>query len=205
MVSFVDIPWEIIVNFIAPQLTAKEFGVLAMQNKFLRDLFMFNDKVWMDYMLRTDFEHRFRRDRCYVTEIIPMRESYPNYRLETLSKIYSIEKKKYKQFIFRKCNNLDIIKCIKIQIETLKKGAIKYPEKPQKVMSERELIEYHYNEHAHLNYKEWCEEWFQVIDIKKEIKNKKKELKKHRNKKVEYHHEVSSCDRLINNLEIAIK
>ena len=44
-ISFTDIPWEIIVNFIAPHLTMKEYGDLSMQNKYLRDLFTSND-VW---------------------------------------------------------------------------------------------------------------------------------------------------------------
>ena len=51
-ISFVDIPWEIIVNFIAPHLTLKEFGALAMQNTYLRDLFMSND-VWKRLYVNT--------------------------------------------------------------------------------------------------------------------------------------------------------
>ena len=52
MVSFEDIPWETIVNFIAPHLSMKEFGALAMQNKFLRELFHSND-VWKRLYVNT--------------------------------------------------------------------------------------------------------------------------------------------------------
>ena len=44
-ISFTDIPWETIVNFIAPHLTMKEYGSLSIQKKYLRDLFTSND-VW---------------------------------------------------------------------------------------------------------------------------------------------------------------
>jgi len=52
MVSIEDIPWETIVNYIAPHLTMKEFGAMAMQNKFLRDLFHSND-VWKRLYVNT--------------------------------------------------------------------------------------------------------------------------------------------------------
>jgi hypothetical protein len=52
MVSFEDIPWETIVNYIAPHLTMKEYGALAMQNTFLRELFHSND-VWKRLYVNT--------------------------------------------------------------------------------------------------------------------------------------------------------
>ena len=44
-VSFEDIPYHTIIDFIAPQLEAKEFGALSMVSVYMRDIFTSND-VW---------------------------------------------------------------------------------------------------------------------------------------------------------------
>jgi hypothetical protein len=44
-VSFEDIPYHAIIDFIAPQLEAKEFGALSMVSVYMRDIFTSND-VW---------------------------------------------------------------------------------------------------------------------------------------------------------------
>lgn len=45
IVSFEDIPYHTIIDFIAPQLEAKEFGMLSMVSVYMRDIFTSND-VW---------------------------------------------------------------------------------------------------------------------------------------------------------------
>ena len=45
IITFEDIPYHTIIDFIAPQLEAKEFGVLSMVSVYMRDIFTSND-VW---------------------------------------------------------------------------------------------------------------------------------------------------------------
>tara|TARA_B100000902_G_C27208557_1_gene863038 strand:+ start:601 stop:1167 length:567 start_codon:yes stop_codon:yes gene_type:complete len=59
-ISFTDIPWETIVNLIAPHLTMKEYGSLSIQNKYLRDLFTSNE-VWEEIYIKLSKKEHLQR------------------------------------------------------------------------------------------------------------------------------------------------
>jgi hypothetical protein len=53
--TFEDIPYHTIVECIAKNLCAKEFGALSMMSTYLRDIFMSND-VWKRLYIQTNFD-----------------------------------------------------------------------------------------------------------------------------------------------------
>jgi len=104
MVSFEDIPWETIVNFIAPNLTIKEFGALAMQNKFLRELFYSNDG-WKRLYVNTCL------DKLTITEksvhVGPLMENHKAKRVVGLGKTHHF--RGYQRWAFVGPDNYDKI------------------------------------------------------------------------------------------------
>lgn len=175
-ISFNDIPVIVFVNFIAPHLRMSECGSLAMQNRFLRDVFMSND-IWE--IIYLNYTHRLKWKPLSVWQA-------PYARNESLKKIYYIIIGKW-----RKLNSL---------IDDCDKKIEFFERKITRLMYERiEEIDY-------CDYHEVDDRWYitkieeEIKKFEKEIENlKKKRAKLLKNK--EYHNRDVVATKVYNALK----